>query len=232
MLLQFDFMSPLFIAIMHMFECHWFIILMQVCHHDRFYQMSYNLTSVWIQHWQTGSYNVEFEPGIKVTLKSHYSKCAITCVWHLTPGFICILLHPSSSLWEPLSHLMMLSTSGLICLSSETTAHWEHFCGLLNSSVFSCTLSPCAEHLTVSVWLMSRRSVHFHPHLPLVKKMIDCVPGPRWLTSPTHPPTPFLSLCQTLLTAAFRFPLSPLPINIWLSLTSFTAFHSDVSFFL
>lgn len=98
----------------------------------------------------------------------------------------------------------MCCVSALICSSSEAAVqrHTVCFMGLLetHSCVLCCTLSSCAEHLTGAVWLMRGRSVHFHPHLPLLKKMIDAVSGPRWLTSPTPPPTLFpLTLSTRLL---------------------------------
>lgn len=136
------------------------------------------------------------------------------------------------SYWEPVSHLIMCCASGVnlfVVKSCSTELQWGHFCGLLetNFSVVSCTLSSCAECLTVAVSLMSERSVHFHPRLPLVRMMIDSVSGPRWLTSLTHPPTLPLTLSTRLLLPLPFIPsvslaqLSP-PLPVYISLTSST----------
>lgn len=125
---------------------------------------------------------------------------------------------------------MMCFKSGVIHLSSAATAqrHTE------DKRLSSPALCLPVLNITVAVSLMRERSVHFHPQLPPVKKMIDSVSGSRWLTPPAQPPTLFPSLCEHVSSyCCLSFPLRLRPNSLLLypstsvlrSLTSFTIFQ-------
>lgn len=162
----------------------------------------------------------------------------------ITPNvpILCIILHPALTSDVRVSSAYRLwravAPVDVLCICANLFVIWscspETHC-MFYGVVRNTLLCPLLHFVFLcwafdwSCWLLMRgRSVHFHPHLPLLKKMIDAVSGPRWLTSPTPPPTLFLSLCQHVSSQCrLSFPLRLLLDSLFypsvlLSLTSFT----------